>query len=106
MGGCSVVEELGEGAGFVSTTGEKWSISDSIMVLQSFGEELVPLEQCLALHAELAARAGKQLGGRGLRRAPEEPAEVSANLAAPPTRKAPKPSGSAAAAVAVSSGGA
>ena len=31
---------------FLSTTGGKWSISDSIMVLQSFGGEPVPPEQC------------------------------------------------------------
>ena len=58
---------------FLSTTGEKWGISDSIMVLQSFGGEPVPHEQCLALQAELAARAGKQLGGRVLRNTPEPP---------------------------------
>ena len=69
---------------FLSTTGEKWSISDSIMVLQSFGGGPVPLEHSLALQAELAARAGKQLGGRGLKQAHDEPAEVSANPAAPP----------------------
>ena len=91
---------------FLSTTGGKWSISDSIMVLQSFGGEPVPLEQCKALQAELAARAGNQFGGRGTKRAHDEPAGVSATRAARPTRKAPKPSGSAAAAVAVRSGGA
>ena len=87
----------------LSATGEKWSISDSIMVLQSFGGEPVPVEHSLALQAELAARAGKQLGGRGLKRAHDEPAEPRATLAPPPTRKDPKPSGSAA--TAVSSGG-
>ena len=87
---------------FLSTTGEKWRISDSIMVLQSFGGEPVPLEQSMALQAELAGRAGKQLGGRGLKRTHDEPVEVSATLAAPPTRKAPKPSRSAAVAVVVS----
>ena len=90
---------------FLSTTGEKWSISDSIMVLQSFGGEPVPVEHSLALHAELASRAGKQLGGRGLKRAHDEPAEPRATPAPTPTRKAPKPSGSGAAAVAVGSGG-
>ena len=90
---------------FLSTTGEKWSISDSIMVLQSFGGEPVPGEHSLALQAELASRAGKQLGGRGLKRAHDEPAEPRATPAPTPTRKAPKPSGSAAAAVAVGSGG-
>ena len=75
---------------FLSTTGEKWSISDSIMVLQSFGGEPVPLEQSLALQAELAARAGKQLGGRGLKRAHDEPAEVSATPAAPPHPEGPQ----------------
>ena len=45
------------------------------MVLQSFGGEPVPVEHSLALQAELAARAGKQLGGRGLKRAHDEPAE-------------------------------
>ena len=91
---------------FLSTTGEKCSISDSIMVLQSFGGEPVPGEHSLALQAELASRAGKQLGGRGLKRAQDEPAEPRATPAPTPTRKAPKPSGSAAAAaVAVVSGG-
>ena len=90
---------------FFSTTGEKWSISDSIMVLQSFGGEPVPVEYSLALQAELASRAGKQLGGRGLKRAHDEPAEPRATPAPTPTRKAPKPSGSGAAAVAVGSGG-
>ena len=90
---------------FLSTTGEKWSIWDSIMVLQSFGGEPVPGEHSLALQAELASRAGKQLGGRGLKRAHDEPAEPRATPAPTPTRKAPKPSGSAAAAVAVVSGG-
>ena len=80
---------------FLSTTEGKWSISDSIMVLQSFGGEPVPPEQCLAVQAELAARAGKQLGGRGLKRGHDEPAEVSATPAAPPTRKAPKPTATA-----------
>ena len=84
---------------FLSTTGEKWSISDSIMVLQSFGGEPVPVEHSLALQAELASRAGKQLGGRGLKRAHDEPAEPRATPAPTPTRKAPKPSGSGAAAV-------
>ena len=88
-----------------STAGEKWSISDSIMVLQSFGGEPVPGEHSLALQAELASRAGKQLGGRGLKRAHDELAEPRATPAPTPTRKAPKPSGSAAAAVAVGSGG-
>ena len=90
---------------FLSTTGEKWSISDSIMVLQSFRGEPVPVEHSLALQAELASRAGKQLGGRGLRRAQDEPAEPRATPAPTPTRKAPKPSGSGAAAVALGSGG-
>ena len=90
---------------FLSTTGGKWSIADSIMVLQSFGGEPVPLEQTLALQAELAARAGNQLGGSGLKRAHDQPAAVSATPAAPPTQKVPKFSGSAAAVVAVSSGG-
>ena len=75
---------------FLSTTGEKWSISDSIMVLQSFGGEPVPVEHSLALQAELASRAGKQLGGRGLKRAHDEPAEPRATPAPTPTRKAPK----------------
>ena len=75
------------------------------MVLQSFGGEPVPGEHSLALQAELASRAGKQLGGRGLKRAHDEPAEPRATPAPTPTRKAPKPSGSAAAAVAVGSGG-
>ena len=69
---------------FFSTTGEKWNISDSIMVLQSFGGEPVPQEQWLALHAKLAARAGEQLGGRGLKLAHDEPAKVSAKRGAPP----------------------
>ena len=92
---------------FLSTTGEKWSISDSIMVLQSFGGEPVPGEHSLALQAELASRAGnfKQLGGRGMKRAHDEPAEPRATPAPTPTRKAPKPSGSIAAAAAVGSGG-
>ena len=90
---------------FLSTTGEKWSISDSIMVLQSFGGDPVPVEHSLALQAELASRAGKQLGGRGLKRAHDEPAEPRATPPSTPTRKAPKPSGSGAAAVAVGSGG-
>ena len=75
------------------------------MVLQSFGGEPVPGEHSLALQAELASRAGKQLGGRGLKRAHDEPAEPRATPAPTPTRKAPKPSGSAACAVAVGSGG-
>ena len=75
------------------------------MVLQSFGGEPVAGEHSLALQAELASRAGKQLGGRGLKRAHDEPAEPRATPAPTPTRKAPKPSGSAAAAVAVGSGG-
>ena len=90
---------------FLSTTGEKWSISDSIMVLESFGGEPVPVGHSLAIQAELAARAGKQLGGRGLKRAHDDAAEPRATRAPTPTRKAPKPSGSAAAAVAVGSGG-
>ena len=90
---------------FLSTTREKWSISDSIMVLQSFGGEPVPVEHPLALQAELASRAGKQLGGRGLKRAHDEHAEPRATPAPTPTRKAPKPSGSGAAAVAAASGG-
>ena len=90
---------------FFSTTGGKWSISDSIMVLQSFGGERVPGEHSLALQAELASRAGKQLGGRGLKRAHDEPAEPRATPAPTSTQKAPKPSGSAAAAVAVGSRG-
>ena len=90
---------------FLSTTGEKWSISDSIMVLQSFGGEPVPVEHSLALQAELAARAAKQLAGRGLKRAHDEPAEPRATPPRTPTRKAPKPSGCAAAAVGVGSGG-
>ena len=57
---------------FLSTTGGKWSIPDAIMVLQSFGGKPVPLEQSLAVQAALAARAGKQLGGRGLKRAHDE----------------------------------
>ena len=48
---------------FLAPGGGEWSISDSIMVLQSFRGEPVPPEQCQALQAELAARAGKQLGG-------------------------------------------
>ena len=75
---------------FFSTTGEKWTISDSIMVLQSIGGEPVPLEHTAALQAELVARAGKQLGGRGLKQAANEPLEVTATLAPPPTKKAPK----------------
>ena len=75
------------------------------MVLQSFGGEPVPVEHSLALQAELASRAEKRLGGRGLKRAHDEPAEPRATPATTPTRKAPKPSGSAAAAVAVGSGG-
>ena len=75
------------------------------MVLQSFGGEPVPVEHSLALQAELASRAGKQLGGRGLKRAHDEPAEPRATPAPTPTRKAPKPSGSGAAPVAVVSGG-
>ena len=73
----------GEVRGFLSTTGGKWSILDSIMVLQSFGGEPVPLKHSLALQAELAARAGKELGGRGLKWAHDEPAEVSATPTAP-----------------------
>ena len=34
---------------FLSTTGGKWSNSDSIMVLQSFGGKPVPVEHSLAL---------------------------------------------------------
>ena len=75
------------------------------MVLQSFGGEPVPGEYSLALQAELASRAGKQLGGRGLKRAHDEPAEPRATPAPTPTWKAPKPSGSAAPAVAVGSWG-
>ena len=89
---------------FLSTTGGKWSISDSIVVLQSFGGEPVPVEHSLALQAELAARAGKQLGGRGLKRAHDEPAEPRATPAPTPTHTW-GPSGPAAAAVAVGSGG-
>ena len=73
------------------------------MVLQSFGGEPVPLEHSLGLQAQLAARAGKQIGGSGLQRAHHEPSATPAPP--PPTWKAPKPSGSAATAVAVSSGG-
>ena len=47
------------------------------MVLQIFRWEPVPPQQCQALHAELAARAGKQLGGRGLKRAHDEPVEMT-----------------------------
>ena len=90
---------------FLSTTGEERGLLDSIMVLQSFWAEPVPVEHSLALQAELAPRAGKQLGGRGLKRAHDEPAEPRATPAPTPTRKAPKPSGSVAAAVAVGSGG-
>ena len=90
---------------FLSTTGGKWSISDSIMVLQSFRGEPVPVEHCLALQAKLASRAGKQLGGRGLKRAHDEPAEPRATPVPTPTGKARKPSRSGAAAVAVGSGG-
>ena len=71
---------------FLSTTGGKWSISDSIMVLQSFGGEPVTVEHSLALQAELASRAGNQLGGRGLKRAHDEPAEPRATPAPTPTR--------------------
>ena len=91
---------------FLSTTAEKWGLSDSIMVLQSFEGEPVPDEKCLALQAELTARAEKPLGGREPKRAHDEPAEVSATAAPPPppTRKAPKSAstacGSATAAVA------
>ena len=88
----------------LSTTGGKWSISDSIMVLQSFGGEPVPIGHHLIVQAVMAAKSGKLLGGRGLKRAHDEPADTTPT-AAPPTRKAPKPSGSAAAAVAVSSPG-
>ena len=90
---------------FLSTTGEKWSISDSINVVQSFQGETVPVEHSLALQAELASRVGEQLGWRGLKRAHDEPAEPRATPAPSPIRKAPKPSGSGAAAVAVGSGG-
>ena len=45
---------------FLSSTGGKWSISDSIMALQSFGGEPVPPEQFQALQVELAWRS---LGG-------------------------------------------
>ena len=51
------------------------------------------MEHSLALQAEVASRAEKQLGGRGLKRAHDEPAEPRATPAPPPTRKAPKPSG-------------
>ena len=90
---------------FLSPTGGKWSISNSIVVLQRFGGEPIPVEHSLALQAELAARAGKQRGGRGLQRAHDEPAQPRVTPAPIPNRKAPKPSGSAAAAVAVSLGG-
>ena len=59
---------------FLSTKGGKWSTLDSIMVLQSFRGEPVPLEHSLALPADLPPRAEKQLGGRGLKRAHDEPA--------------------------------
>ena len=63
---------------------------DSIMVLQKFGGEPVPPDQVAALQAELASRAGKRLRGRGMNRAYDEPLEVTATPAAPPTRQAPK----------------
>ena len=43
----------------------------------------------MALQAKLAARAGKQLGGRGLKRAHDEPAEPRATPAPTPARKPP-----------------
>ena len=105
MGGCSVEQELQEGAGFFEHQGGEMEHFGLHHGAPKFWGGACPLEHSLALEAELAARAGKQLGGRGLKRAHDEPAEPRATPAPPPpTRKAPKPSG-AAAAVAVSWGG-
>ena len=48
-----------------------------------------------ALLAELAARARKQLGERGLKGAHDEPPKVSATPAIAPTTKAAKPAATA-----------
>ena len=53
------------------------------------GGEPVPGELSLVLQAELASRAGKQLGGRGLRWAHDEPAGPGATRHPPPPGRPP-----------------
>ena len=50
---------------FLSTTGEKWTISDSIMVLQGFGGEPVPVEHSLPSRPSWPQGRGDSLGGGG-----------------------------------------
>ena len=97
-------QELREGVGYYEHHGGKMEHFGLHYGAPKFWGGGVP-PYSLALQAELAARAGKQLEGRGLKWAHDEPAEPRATPAPTPSRKAPKPSGSAAAAVAVSSGG-
>ena len=83
-----MVQEFWEGAPFFSTTVKK--------------RGRVPHEQCWALQAESASRAGKQMAGTAVTRAHDKPHEVIATLAAPPppTKKAPKPTATASASAA------
>ena len=67
--------------------GPSWSIFDSIMVLQSFRGGACPPGAFPGL--ELAARAGENLGGRGMKQARDEPAEQSATPDPPPPRRPP-----------------
>ena len=50
---------------FLSTTGEKWSISDSIMVLQSFGGEPVPVEHPPRPPRRVGREGGETAWGEG-----------------------------------------
>ena len=76
------------------------------MVLQSFGGGGgCPPGAMRGPPGRVGREGGKTAWGRGLKRAHDEPAELSATAASPPTQKAPKRSGSATAALAVNSGG-
>ena len=108
LGGCGVEQELQEGAGFFEHHRGKMEHFGLHYGAPKFWGGACPrgaLPRPPVRVQELASRAGKQLGGRGLKRAHDEPAEPRATPAPTPTRKAPKPSGSAAAAVGVGSGG-
>ena len=106
MGGCSVEQELREGAGFFEHHGGKMEHFGLHYGAPKFWGGACPRGALPRPPGRVGLEGGKQLGGRGLKRAHDEPAEPRATPAPTPTRKAPKPSGSASVgAVAVVSGG-
>ena len=105
LGGCSVEQELWEGAGFFEHHGRKMEHFGHHYSAPTFWGRACPRGELPSPPGRVGRERGEIAWGEGLKRAHDEPGEPRATPTPTPGRKAPKPSGSAAAAVAGSSGG-